>query len=151
MKTPLQLLSQIEIASPCPVQWDAMHGDDHVRHCDQCDKQVYDISAMTAREAYEFLISQETSVCVQIYKRKDGTVLTADCPVGVRQRFHRRWRQAVALVASLFAFAFASGCNSGESNKDETTEISAMAPKTEKERCIVTGGVIPPPPANWNR
>jgi hypothetical protein len=141
LKTPLQLLSQIEIASPCPVRWDEMTGNDRVRHCVQCDKQVYDISTMTAQAAYDFLVRHETSICIQLYKRKDGTVLTADCPVGVRERLRRRWRQAVALVASMFAISVTSGC-------DLFCTRGAVATKQAPSKTASLPSGIPAPDSN---
>src|SRR5690348_11198318 len=47
----LPLLDRIQIASPCEASWDAMNGDDRVRFCGLCEKNVYNLSAMTRDEA----------------------------------------------------------------------------------------------------
>jgi len=75
---------QFEIASPCDENWDQMMGDDKTRHCDSCEKNVYNLSAMKEEEISE-LLSRPEKVCVRLYKRHDGTVLTEDCPVGLDQ------------------------------------------------------------------
>lgn len=80
----LQLLDSIKIASPCSADWDAMTGDDRVRHCAECKLNVYNLSAMTADEAVALVQSAEGRLCVNLFKRADGTVITADCPVGLR-------------------------------------------------------------------
>ncbi|MBV9945792.1 MAG: hypothetical protein JOZ69_02985 [Myxococcales bacterium] len=93
----LPLLDDVRIAAPCKADWDEMTGDDRVRHCAQCEKDVYDLSAMTRADAEAFLLEREGgAVCLRLYRRRDGTVLTADCPVGVRTR--RRRRAALATV-----------------------------------------------------
>jgi len=92
----LPLLDHLRIAAPCKADWDEMTGDDRVRFCGQCEKNVYNLSAMPREEAEAFLVEREGAVCVRLYKRADGTVLTADCPVGVRTR--RRRRVAVATL-----------------------------------------------------
>jgi len=79
-----------------------MHGDDFVRHCRQCDKNVYDLSRLTAEAAVDKMREKEGKLCIQIWKRQDGTVLTADCPVGVRTSLRRFWRWSAALFATLF-------------------------------------------------
>lgn len=84
-KVALPLLSRVRVASPCSARWDEMKGDDRVRHCASCDKKVYDLSAVRAEEAEALLRAHGTSLCARFYRRADGTVMTADCPVGVRR------------------------------------------------------------------
>jgi hypothetical protein len=81
-----------------------MHGDDQVRFCGQCSKYVYNLSAMTGQEAESLILQREGTMCVRFYRRADGTVLTADCPVGWRA-FQRKLEivgsAAVALVVAV--------------------------------------------------
>jgi hypothetical protein len=79
---PLDLLDSVTIASPCPAVWDAMQGDDRSRFCSTCQKNVYNFASMTAEEATALIVAREGKLCGRVYHRKDGTVLTADCPVG---------------------------------------------------------------------
>jgi hypothetical protein len=81
----LPLLDRITIASPCSASWDDMVGDDRVRFCGKCEKNVYNLSSMESAEAEALLREHEGNVCVRLYRRQDGTVLTSDCPVGVRK------------------------------------------------------------------
>ncbi len=97
-KRPLPMLEDIRIASPCKASWDDMTGDERVRFCGQCAKNVYNLSAMPREEAELLLQQKEGNVCVRLYRRADGTVMTADCPVGVRRK--RRRRVAAAAVGS---------------------------------------------------
>src|SRR5688500_8668796 len=48
-------LANLRIASPCRVSWQSMTGDDHVRHCGQCDKKVFQLSSLTAAAAEALL------------------------------------------------------------------------------------------------
>lgn len=86
-------LEAIQVASPCDVSWDEMKGSDRVRFCGQCQKNVYNLSAMSRWEADELIEQREGHLCVRLYKREDGTVLTEDCPVGLRAA-----RRKVALL-----------------------------------------------------
>lgn len=86
-------LESIQVASPCDVSWEEMKGTDHVRFCGQCQKNVYNLSAMSRREADELIEQREGRMCIRLYKREDGTVLTEDCPVGLRAA-----RRKVALL-----------------------------------------------------
>ena len=81
---------RLRVASPCPADWSAMQGDDRMRFCGQCEKNVYNISAMTHAEAEALIREKEGKLCVRFFQRTDGTVLTADCPVGRRRKLNRR-------------------------------------------------------------
>ena len=98
-------IDTIHVASPCPASWDAMTGDDRVRHCAQCDLNVYNLSDMTRDEARALIESREGRLCVRFYRRDDGTMLTRDCPVGW-QRLRRAARRARVRAAALLACLF---------------------------------------------
>jgi hypothetical protein len=89
MTNDIPLLNNIRVASPCSAAWDAMTGDERVRFCGACRKSVYNLSEMTRAAAERLIGETEGRVCVRFYRRRDGTVLTSDCPVG-RGRA-RRW------------------------------------------------------------
>jgi hypothetical protein len=102
----LPLLDQVTIVTPCRESWDAMTGDDRVRFCARCSKNVHDLSAMTRDEAETFLETHldADDACVRLYRRPDGRVLTSECVQGARNRHARR--VAVGVAAGLCA-AFA--------------------------------------------
>ncbi|OJY28541.1 MAG: hypothetical protein BGO98_05570 [Myxococcales bacterium 68-20] len=105
-KRSLPMLDQVRIASPCNASWDEMLGDERVRFCVSCEKNVYNLSAMP-REDAERLLQERVGkeLCVRFYQRADGTILTEDCPVGVKKK--RRKKLALA-VAGAGAMAFAA-------------------------------------------
>lgn len=79
----LNELNDVRIASPCTMEWKDMTGGDRVRHCAACQKNVFNLSGMKRQEALDLLRATEGKICARFYRRKDGTILTADCPVGV--------------------------------------------------------------------
>jgi hypothetical protein len=84
-------LENVAIAAPCTADWNAMKGDDRVRFCGSCQKNVYNLSAMTRTDAERLVEKHDgPTPCVRLYKRKDGTVITNDCPVGRKRRRVRR-------------------------------------------------------------
>ncbi len=93
----LPMLEDVRIASPCSASWEDMTGDARVRFCGKCAKNVYNLSEMTRDEGEALLAKNEGEMCVRLYKRKDGTVITTDCPVGVKKK---RVGRAVALAAA---------------------------------------------------
>lgn len=108
---PRSALDVIQIASPCTQDWNAMTGDEKRRFCSECRLHVHDLSAMTRREAEDLLQSADGRVCVRLYRRPDGRVLTKDC-VTVRDRLRRRVRRLRIAAAAAFAFLtpFLGGC-----------------------------------------
>jgi len=89
------ILKNVRVAAPCSQSWEAMEGDDRSRHCGACRLNVYNLSGMTQEDAAELLRSREGRLCVRYYQRRDGTILTKDCPVGIRLA-RRRLANAVA-------------------------------------------------------
>ena len=115
MKKSLPTLDQITVASPCHVDWSEMAGDERARFCSHCKLHVYDLSAMSREEATVFVREREGRTCVRFFRRQDGTILTRDCPVGlraVRQRFMRAVAALVGLgVALIGGTLFGSRAN----------------------------------------
>lgn len=93
-------LDNIKIASPCSADWNEMIGDARTRFCGQCNLNVYNLSEMSRPEAEQLIANAEGRLCVRMYQRQDGTVITQDCPVGW-QAVKRRVSRASAAVASL--------------------------------------------------
>jgi hypothetical protein len=106
-KRTLRLLDSVRLAAPCNASWDDMVGDERVRHCGQCSKSVYNLSAMSPEEAEALVVAQEGDLCARMYQRTDGTIMTTDCPVGLRRRRVRR-AAAAAVGAGLVAAGFLS-------------------------------------------
>ena len=100
------LLDRIRIAAPCHVSWESMSGTDRARFCSQCQLHVYDISQLSRQQAIALIASTQGRICGRVHRRADGTVLTRDCPVGLRALRRRAARVAgasLAAVLSLFS------------------------------------------------
>lgn len=95
------MLPQLKIASPCPASWEKMTGNNQVRHCSQCNLNVYNFSEMTSQEIETLINASEGQrLCGRLYQRADGTLLTQDCPVGLRTRVRRVTRRVGATLAA---------------------------------------------------
>jgi carboxypeptidase family protein len=93
----------VRIASPCTADWDGMAGDDRARYCPQCQRVVYNFSALSKAEVERVVTEREGRLCARFYQRADGTMLTNDCPATVRavvQRVSRLTSAALAAVMS---------------------------------------------------
>jgi hypothetical protein len=131
-KAKLPVLPNIRVASPCRADWNKMSGDDRVRACADCNKNVYNLSEMTRDEAEALILGREGRLCVRYYQRTDGTILLKDCEVGVAGK--RKRRLIAAGAAALLAGGSAAGymltrptptpeMEMGEVAVDETTTM----------------------------
>lgn len=102
--SPRITLDVIDIATPCPADWDAMSSvrgcrREKVRHCELCQLSVYNLAAMKRREAEQLISDHTGRLCIQLHRRADGTVVTADCSVA--RSLARRARAGMVLSGTL--------------------------------------------------
>jgi hypothetical protein len=97
-------LKHVKVAAPCSADWDAMIGNDRARFCGQCSLTVYNLSAMTKWEAESFIAGSEGRVCIRYYRRADGSILTDNCPVGLRAIRRRVSYVKKAVTSAVLSF-----------------------------------------------
>jgi hypothetical protein len=85
-------LGIVTVASPCQADWSAMRGDDRARHCALCNLNVYNVEGLTSFEVRSLFQRSEGRVCMRLFQREDGTLITKDCPVGA-MGVGEAWRQ----------------------------------------------------------
>ncbi|MEQ8277828.1 MAG: hypothetical protein RMA76_21360 [Deltaproteobacteria bacterium] len=102
MNRSLPVLDNLQIASPCSAAWADMVGDQRRRFCESCEKNVYDLTVMTPVEIVDLIEKTEGKFCGRLFQRRDGRVLTDDCPVGLarvlQQAKRRTFRMAAAAI-----------------------------------------------------
>ena len=99
-------LDHVRIAAPCKVDWNQMIGDERVRFCGQCSLNVYNLSSMSRADAESLIARNEGRLCVRFYRRYDGSIITKDCPIGlraIRRRFSYVAKAISSSVLGLFA------------------------------------------------
>jgi|GEM_PF-6249130 len=142
-------LKDIAIASPCDVAWQNMQGNDVVRHCNQCDKNVYNLIQMTEVEIDGLFATHEQGLpCIRLYRRQDGTVITQDhCAqyVPIKLKFPR------TSLMPLMAGIVLAGCSfqpSLDHSKDFPVNDRLIPQSTYIPSPL--GGVPMPPPMPEN-
>jgi hypothetical protein len=112
-------LENIRVPSPCQTDWDTMTGDDRTRFCGQCNKDVYNLSAMTRKQVATLISESPGKLCAKFSLRPDGTLLTlepAAASYAPRGRASRVVAAAFTAVFGLCASVFAqSATQAGES------------------------------------
>ncbi len=139
-------LEHVKVAEPCPANWDNMCGNEQVRFCGQCNLSVYNLSGMTRHEAEAFVTRAEGRVCVRFFRRADGTLLTENCPVGLRALKKRVTGIAKAAVSTVMGFVAGLSFNTAFSGSgfDEPSgvmgEIAVQSPLLDQS--YEMGGLI---------
>ena len=120
-----------------------MYGNEGKRFCGDCKLNVYNLSGMTKYDAENLLMTSEGRVCVRYFKRSDGTVLTADCPVGwakVKERLSvfttAIFSLLIALVSGVFAVSVLK--NPGDAVRRLTVPFATPTPKYEQLMGAIT-------------
>jgi len=138
-------LNQLRVASPCPVTWADMTGDDRVRHCARCDLNVYNFAELTRQEATELVLRTEGRLCGILHRRTDGTLMLKDCPVGVREAARRAVRFTMrAVAAAIFLSSGVAVAAAGRLTGHPRASIDELAPIATLRRWL---SPAPPPPA----
>lgn len=136
-----------------------MVGSDRVRFCSQCQLNVFNLSAMSRDQAEALLVGTEGRLCVRFYRRRDGSILTQDCPVGLRKLKQRASRIRRAFVSALFGFLAGAGGSTALNRMDLVpspggnwgpTQGVMVAPESKRPDTSVVGELVSEPPLRHN-
>lgn len=134
-------LDNLRTASPCPVGWEEMTGDERVRLCRLCDLHVYNISEMSRSEAYALIAKSEGRICARLVRRADGTLITKDCPVGLRAIRRRVARTAATVFAAIMTLC-ATVAGQKPSKADKTSCVPQLKITRKISDSLENAGVI---------
>jgi hypothetical protein len=96
---------KVTIKTPCSVAWEEWKEGETVRFCDQCKLNVHNLSTKSDKEVKELLKNKTGRLCVFMYKRQDGSVVTDNCPVSLRM-LRTKIRAWVACLLLLLTWVF---------------------------------------------
>jgi hypothetical protein len=92
-------LDVIQVARPCPANWDAMQGNASRRFCQHCNKHVHNLSAMTRDEAQDLICSSVGELCARYARDEAGAVVTLDYRRVPRHKGWKFWTGVGLLIA----------------------------------------------------
>lgn len=125
----------LRVPAPCDEDFEAMTPEGAGRRCAACSHVVHDMSAMTEREAAQFLASREGQrTCVHFELRPDGAIL-----------FRREPARPLAPVVAV-ALAACTPHGPPEERRLELTE-AALPAATVPTTTVPVARVAPEPPA----
>jgi len=122
-----------------------MRGDDRARFCNLCSLHVYNIAELTRKQAADLITKTEGRICGRVYRRADGTIITKDCPVGLRAIRRRVARISGAVFATVVAFSSAVLGQKPTKNDNSCKQQVTISRKiSDKDPSAVTGTVLDP-------
>lgn len=140
-------LDSISVPKPCTESWNEMNGGEKSRFCGICEKNVYNISAMTQREANKLLFDSGEKVCIRMEKDAHGKVKT------LKNQLHQITRQApiaAGVLSATLAFSAATlaqgkpiRINSDKVNIVKTAKDESSKPAISGTIYDELGAVIP--------
>ncbi|NHZ93457.1 hypothetical protein F2P45_31300 [Massilia sp. CCM 8733] len=142
-------LHLVDIPVPCTASWEEMTGDVRVRHCEGCNKNVVNLSAMTAVEGAALIAENlNGELCVRMDKRHDGSVVSSDSGGPVRATARQPWRRLPGLAGAAVLALSAAGCSTGDAQPVPSTAASATV-NPEPPTTVLMGAppASDPPPA----
>lgn len=71
-------LDAIFVSKPCTADWDSMTGNRRMRFCQECNKNVYNLSAMSSDEAEALIARFEGRLCARFERDETGAVITEE-------------------------------------------------------------------------
>jgi hypothetical protein len=126
-----------------------MFGDDRTRLCGSCERNVYNIVGLSRREIETLVQTTEGRLCVRMYQRPDETILTQDCPVGLRAIRKRVATLAGVALSALLGFVSVGFGQKPEDCLDSQTEVVKRVKIDSKKGQIfgliidMNGAVVP--------
>jgi hypothetical protein len=96
---------RIFIANPCPVDWNKMTGNDQMRYCSECNKQVYNLSKMTRDRAEALVARFEGRLCARIERGDDGAIMTEERSSDIQLISRRASPVASAVVTAILSLS----------------------------------------------
>jgi hypothetical protein len=146
-------LDHVRIAAHCATDWNQMPSfqGDRVRFCSRCNLNVYNLSGITQDEATALVYQTEWRLCVSFYRRADGTVLTENCPVGLRAIKRRKARLAQVLLGMLVITLSAIGLSSLSNSEPSPQGASPTGEQIWKNEAVDEAAEIEDPVLRVNR
>lgn len=137
------LVDSIEIKSPCAEDWGAMSGNEKVRFCSHCSKNVNDLSQMTRKRAMRLVRDSGGNLCVRYVKNP-----VSNQPVFAEKLYQitRRAGLAAGVLGASLAFStltYAQGSPHLKAENDNTTQTLNKNEniKTESPTASVSGTI----------
>ena len=139
----ISFLDSIDVKSPCSESWNEMRGNEQIRFCSHCAKDVHDLSQMTRKRARKIVAESNGNICVRYVRRPDGRIQT------VKNTLHQITRHAGiaagVLGTSLAASTAAYTQGDVRANPNENVvAVSVESRKNDTPNGTISGTITDP-------
>ena len=131
----------IRIASPCQKNWNHMVGSEQVRYCPECQRSVYNFSAMTTSEV-EAITAAREGLCARFYQAADGSMQTESSPRGLHESIRRASLVAASAMSALLTFGPAMAVTPQPNQGPQLVQIKPAAAPPILQVVDPTGAVV---------
>lgn len=140
----INLLDSIQVETPCEQDWKTMRGNDAVRFCDHCAKDIHNLSKMTRKQARKLVAQSNGNLCIRYTRRPDGKIQT------IKNTLHQITRQTglaagvlgTSLTVSTLSYAQETPVNP---NPNETVQIvETIEEKSDNPNGTISGTISDP-------
>lgn len=147
MARTLDVLDRLRINEPCRARWDDMHGNDEVRFCGHCAKNIHNLSAMTRADALRLVEESRGGLCIRYETTAAGSVFTRDDHVFSFPKLRLSPLAAAAFgIAITVTPAFAQETNQPATPK--STFVQTKAAKAVEDGTSIVHGRLTSPNRN---
>lgn len=132
------LLDRIEVKSPFSEIWDEMFGNDEIRFCSHCTKDVHNLSAMTRKTAAELITRSNGRICVRYEKDPSGKIInmpTKPTQIALRATF------AAGILATSLAITSLTYAQTDQTPKKESVTQNDGREKKASNSNKAVGGM----------
>lgn len=136
------LLDSIKVESPCGEKWNEMTGNETVRFCSHCAKNVHNISRMTRKRARRLVANSNGSLCVQYVRRADGRIETLKREL---IKITRQTGVAAKVLGASLALSTAAGAQTANQNPNQQTVAAANQIQANDQPSATVSGTITDP------
>jgi hypothetical protein len=134
-------IDQVRVETPCSERWEEMIGNDQVRFCSHCAKDVNNISALTRKEAMRLVVKHNGRLCVR-YRTEPRT----NRPIFL-DTLTKITRRSPAMTAGVMATSFAvatAAYAQSEPQPIPQNQSQIVLNKTDGDTSAVSGYVTDP-------
>jgi len=136
----VKFIENIKVKSPCSEEWEDMSGNEKIRFCSHCAKDVNNISEMTRKEAMRLIRKYEGRLCIRYHIDQ-----TTQRPIFI-DTLHKLTRRAPAMTAGVMAtsFAVATAAYAQGEPVPVPRDTTQVVLKTDGDTSILSGYVTDP-------
>ncbi len=132
------ILDSIDVPKPCSASWEEMTGDEKVRFCSSCEKDIYNLSAMSRQKAEKLVEDSSGKICVRYEKNSQGKIVTAP------PKFTQITRRATIAAGVLATTLSLSAMNYAQGEwfpREQKEEVSSKEKNSKQGLATISGTI----------